>query len=91
MDSLAREYESIVNELDNNVDKNTGQVCTICFEEYKEDRQQVAFGPCRHSACNECTHALPMVEIGAGRNRKRTKLCPFCRADIKTTISLFNN
>ena len=79
--------------MDINADKNLGKVCTICFEEYKEDRQQVAFGPCRHSACNECTHSLPIENNITGRNQngRRSKLCPFCRAEIKTTISLFNN
>ena len=56
---------------------NSSQVCTICFEEYKEDRTQIAFGPCGHFSCNECTHSL--------------QLCPFCRAEIEFTLPLFNN
>ena len=83
-----------MNELDNNADKNSGQACTICFEDYKDDRKQVAFGPCGHYSCGECFGFLPMVEVEAGRNGRRgrrSKLCPFCRAEIQTFILLYNN
>ena len=58
-------------------EQTSGQVCAICFEEYKEDRKRVAFGPCGHSSCNECMHLL--------------QLCPFCRAEIEFDIPLVNN
>ena len=79
-DPKISDYERIVNEMDDHTDKNSGQVCSICFEEYKEDRKRVAFG-CGHSTCNECSR----------KNGRRSKLCPFCRAEIKIAIPLINN
>ena len=58
-------------------EKLAGQVCTICFEEYKEDRRQVAFGPCGHHSCYECSPSL--------------QLCPLCRAEIEFTLLIFHN
>ena len=69
------EYQRLINENDREMENstNSNRVCSFCFEEYTNDRKQVAFGPCGHSPiCINCY----MVEKG-------DKTCPICNDSVK--------
>ena len=64
------EYQRIINENDREMENSShsNRACSFCFEEYTNDRKQVAFGPCGHSPiCTSCFTA-----------EKGTKVCPIC-------------
>ena len=69
------EYQRIINENDREMENHShsNRVCSFCFEEYTNDRKQVAFGPCGHSPI--CTGCFT-VENG-------TKTCPICYNLVK--------
>ena len=79
MEQKIKEYQDIINEKDKK-EPSPNRVCTICFEEYAQDRKKVAFGPCGHQpVCVECSNGL-----GSSSN----KTCPICRAEVLFTIAL---
>ena len=56
--------------------ESNGHSCSICFMDMRaDDRYQVAFNPCGHSCCNDCS----------------TKLddCHVCRLNVTTKIRLY--
>ena len=79
MEQKIKEYQNIINEKDK-TESNPNRVCTICFEEYTQDRKRVAFGPCGHQpVCVECSNGLE-----SSSNKK----CPICRAELLFTLAL---
>ena len=87
-------YDEIINDLDDqreiklSVAEDSNRECTICCEMFTEDRKKVAYGPCGHNiACIECSEEM-LRKTMATAARGQKKVCPICRAEIKTTIIL---
>ena len=87
-------YDEIMDDLDDQremklpVAEDSNRECTICCEVFTEDRKKVAYGPCGHNiACIECSEAI-LRKTMATAVRGQKKVCPICRADIKTTLVL---
>jgi len=79
MEQQIKEYQDIINEKDK-IEPSLNQVCTICYEEYGQNRKQVAFGPCGHQpVCAECSNGL---------ETSSNKKCPICRAEVLFTLTL---
>ena len=79
MEQKIKEYQDIINEKDK-TEPSSNRVCTICFEEYAQNRKQVAFGPCGHQpVCAECSNGL---------ETSSNKKCPICRAEVLFTLTL---
>ena len=79
MEQKIKEYQDIINEKDK-IEPSPNQVCTICYEEYGQNRKQVAFGPCGHQpVCTECSNGL---------ETSSNKKCPICRAEVLFTLTL---
>lgn len=79
MEQKIKEYQDIINEKDK-IEPSPNQVCTICYEEYGQNRKQVAFGPCGHQpVCTECSNGL---------ETSSNKKCPICRAEVLFTLIL---
>ena len=59
-----------------NETESNGHDCSICFMDMRaDDRYQVAFNPCGHSCCNDCS--------------TRLNECHVCRLNISTKIRLY--
>ena len=79
MEQKIKEYQDIINEKDK-IEPSPNQVCTICYEEYGQNRKQVAFGPCGHQpVCTECSNGL---------ETSSNKKCPICRTEVLFTLTL---
>ena len=78
MEQKIQEYQNIINEKDR-TESNPNTACTVCFEEYNQNRKRVAFGPCGHQpVCAECSNGLEST----------SNKCPICRAEVLFTLSL---
>ena len=69
------EYQRIINENDNQLENscNSNRICSLCFDEYTNDRQQVALSPCGHSP----------VCINCFGNEECHQKCPICNTKAR--------
>ena len=81
LEETLQTYEYTINQMNKESEPvteapvETVQVCNICFEQYSQERKQVAFTPCGHSSCEECS-----------TSRHLERKCPFCRTSIKRFV-----
>ena len=83
LEETLQTYEYTINQMNKEIEPvteapvKTVQECNICFEKYSQERKQVAFTPCGHSSCGECS-----------KSRHLERKCPFCRTKIKRFVVL---
>ena len=69
------EIKRIRAEKGNNQANTSTASCTICLEEFSEDRHKIAFHPCGHCCCHICA---PQIQS-----------CHECRERIQNKVRLF--
>ena len=82
LEQTLQQYENTITEMQSTNKtgpaKETIRECSICLEEYSQDRKQVAFSPCGHApSCEQCAKSDNFV-----------RKCPICRTKIKRAVIL---
>ena len=73
---IQRDKEDEINRIRTEAANNTSTAsCTICLQEFSNDRYKVAFNPCGHCCCHECA---PQIQP-----------CHECRRHIQNKVRLF--